>query len=137
MDLTEVKKKMQGVESLATTLGLEFISTPDPDTLEATMQVTPAVSQPFGFLNGGTSLAIAENVAGVGSYALCPDRVPLGLNVSANHLLPVPMGERVRAKARILHKGHTMHVWNIDIKNKDDETISTARVTNYLIPLQH
>ena len=30
-----------------------------------------------------------------------------------------------------------MHVWNIDIKNKDDETISTARVTNYLIPLQH
>ena len=126
MDLTEVKKKMQGVESLATTLGLEFISTPDPDTLEATMQVTPAVSQPFGFLNGGTSLAIAENVAGVGSYALCPDRVP-----------PVPVGERVRAKARILHKGHTMHVWNIDIKNKDDETISTARVTNYLIPLQH
>ena len=99
MDLTEVKKKMQGVESLATTLGLEFISTPDPDTLEATMQVTPAVSQPFGFLNGGTSLAIAENVAGVGSYALCPDRVPLGLNVSANHLLPVPVGERVRAKA--------------------------------------
>ena len=56
MDLTEVKKKMQGVESLATTLGLEFISTPDPDTLEATMQVTPAVSQPFGVLNGGWPL---------------------------------------------------------------------------------
>lgn len=137
MDITQVMKKMEGIENLATTLGLEFHSTADPDTLEATLPVTPAVSQPFGFLNGGTSLAIAENIAGVGSYALCPDKVPLGLNVSANHLLPVPVGETVRAVARILHKGHTMHVWNIDIKNKDDETISTARVTNYLIPLQH
>ncbi len=133
MNIEEIKAQLQGVDYLGKTLGLNYESTDDPDTCRATLEVTPAVSQPFGFLNGGTSLAIAENLAGVGSSALCPGKIPMGTNVSAHHLTAVPVGERVTAVARILHKGRTLHVWNVDITNKSGATVSTARVTNYII----
>ena len=39
----------------------------------------------------------------------------------------------VTAFARLLHKGTTLHVWNVDITNTAGELISNVRVTNYVI----
>ena len=30
-------------------------------------------------------------------------------------------------------KGHTLHEWQVDIKNEQDDLISTVHVTNYVI----
>lgn len=121
------------VEFLATTIGMELVSTPEPDEAVATLKVTQAVGQPFGFLNGGTSLAVAENLAGIGSVALDEAHIPMGLNVTANHLHSVPIGQSIKAVAKILHQGKFTHVWNVDIFNEEGVLCSTARVTNYLI----
>lgn len=120
-------------DGLSNTLGMEFISTPEPDTLKARMSVDDRTKQPFGFLSGGASLALAENTAGVGSMALCPDRIPFGVNVQGNHVKAMPYGGTVTAHARIMHQGGTLHVWQVDIKNEEDELISTVQVTNYLL----
>ena len=37
------------------------------------------------------------------------------------------------AFARLQHKGGTLHVWQVDIRNNAGELISTVRVTNYII----
>ena len=77
MDVEKVRKLIERMPNLSTALGMDFISTPDDDICMATMKVDERNRQPFGFLSGGASLALAENLAGVGSTALCPARFAL------------------------------------------------------------
>lgn len=99
----------------------------------ARMRVDERNRQPFGFLSGGASLALAENLAGVGSTSLCPKCACVGIEVSGSHVKAVVEGDTVTAYARLQHKGCTLHVWQVDIKDTADELISTVRVTNYII----
>lgn len=124
---------MENQPGLSKTLGMEFLSTPEPDTVMARMKVDGRNRQPFGFLSGGASLALAENLAGVGSMALCPKRICVGINVSGNHLRAVREGDTVTAYAKLQFKGNTLHEWQVDIRNSNDELISTVHVTNYVI----
>ena len=100
---------------------------------QSAIDPTPAT---FGFLSGGATLALAENVAGVGSMALCDGKMALGINVSGNHVQAMPYGGTVTAYARILHQGHKLHVWHIDVKNDEGELISSVQVTNYIVHSQ-
>ncbi|MCR5078079.1 MAG: PaaI family thioesterase [Prevotella sp.] len=128
--------KTEQEDGLSRTLGMEFVSTPEPDTLMARMAVDDRNKQPFGFLSGGASLALAENLAGVGSMAACPGMMAMGINVSGNHVKAMPYGGMVTAYGRLVHKGRTLHVWHIDIKNDQGDLISTVQVTNYVIAPQ-
>ena len=133
MDVERIKDIINAKPNLSTALGMEFISTPEDDTCMARMQVDERNRQPFGFLSGGASLALAENVAGVGSCALCPDCACVGIEVSGSHVKAVVEGDTVTAYARLLHNGSTLHVWNVDIRDSSGELISNVRVTNYVI----
>ncbi len=133
MNVEKIQELINAKPNLSTALGMEFISTPEGDTCMARMQVDERNRQPFGFLSGGASLALAENVAGVGSSALCPGCACVGIEVSGSHVKAVAEGDTVTAYARLLHSGKTLHVWNVDIKNSVGELISNVRVTNYII----
>ena len=133
MDIERIREMVTSQPGLSTTLGMEFISTPEPDTCMARMQVDERNRQPFGFLSGGASLALAENLAGVGSLALCPGKIAVGINVSGSHVKAVLEGDTVTAHARLLHKGSTLHQWHIEISNEAGELISTVSVTNYIV----
>lgn len=133
MNVEKINKILNEKANLAEKLGMEFFSTPDPDTCIGTMPVDERTVQPFGYLSGGASLALAETIAGVGSCSLCPDSICVGLNVNANHIHPAKQGDTVTATARIIHKGRTTHVWQVDIRNTADELISSISVTNYVI----
>jgi uncharacterized protein (TIGR00369 family) len=133
MNVDHIRKIIESQPNLSTALGMQFISTPDDDLCMATMKVDERNRQPFGFLSGGASLALAENVAGVGSSALCPGLACVGIEVSGSHVKAVVEGDTVTAYARLLHKGSTLHVWQVDIKDTSNELISSVRVTNYVI----
>ena len=133
MDVERIKQLINEKPNLSTALGMEFISTPDDDTCMARMQVDERNRQPFGFLSGGASLALAENVAGVGSSALCPGCACVGIEVSGSHVKAVAEGDTVTAHARLLHQGSTLHVWNVDISDSSGDLISNVRVTNYIV----
>ena len=133
MDVERIKRIINEKPNLSTALGMEFVSTPEGDTCMARMKVDERNRQPFGFLSGGASLALAENVAGVGSSALCPGCACVGIEVSGSHEKAVAEGDTVTAFARLLHQGTTLHVWNVDIKDTSGDLISNVRVTNYII----
>ena len=133
MNVDKIKAIIDSKPNLSTALGMEFISTPEGDTCMARMQVDERNRQPFGFLSGGASLALAENVAGVGSSALCPGCACVGIEVSGSHVKAVVEGDTVTAYARLLHQGTTLHVWNVDIKDTAGDLISNVRVTNYVM----
>lgn len=133
MDVERINKLINEKPNLSTALGMEFISTAEDDTCMARMKVDERNRQPFGFLSGGASLALAENVAGVGSSALCPGCACVGIEVSGSHVKAVAEGDVVTAHARLLHQGSTLHVWNVDIVDSAGDLISNVRVTNYII----
>ena len=133
LNVDRINEIVNANPNLSTALGMEFLSTPEDDTCMARMKVDERNRQPFGFLSGGASLALAENVAGVGSSALCPGCACVGIEVSGSHVKAVAEGDTVTAYARMLHQGTTLHVWNVDIKDSMDNLISNVRVTNYII----
>ena len=133
MNVDQINEIINASPNLSTALGMEFISTPEDDTCMARMKVDERNRQPFGFLSGGASLALAENVAGVGSSALCPNCACVGIEVSGSHVKAVSEGDCVTAYARLLNRGTTLHVWNVDIKDSSGDLISNVRVTNYII----
>jgi uncharacterized protein (TIGR00369 family) len=133
MNVDSINQIINEKPNLSTVLGMEFISTPEDDTCMARMKVDERNRQPFGFLSGGASLALAENVAGVGSSSLCPGCACVGIEVSGSHVKAVSEGDTVTAFARLANKGTTLHVWHVEIKNSAGELISTVRVTNYVI----
>ena len=133
MNIDKIKEVLLKRDGLSKTLGMEFISTPDPDTCQARMKVDERNRQIFGFLSGGASLALAENLAGVGSLALCPNNICVGINVSGSHVKAVLDGDTVTATAHILHKGKTLHQWHVDIRNEAGDLISSVEVTNFVM----
>ena len=133
MNIDKIKEVLLKRDGLSNTLGMEFISTPDPDTCQARMKVDERNRQIFGFLSGGASLALAENPAGVGSLALCPNNICVGINVSGSHVKAVLDGDTVTATAHILHKGKTLHQWHVDIRNGAGDLISSVEVTNFVM----
>lgn len=133
MNVDRIKEIIEKSPNLSTALGMHFISTPDDDMCMATMKVDERNRQPFGFLSGGASLALAENLAGVGSSALCPGKICVGVSVSGDHVKVVEEGDTVTALAHLVSKGRKLHVWDVQINNSNGELISTVHVTNYII----
>ncbi|MCI6702435.1 MAG: PaaI family thioesterase [Prevotellaceae bacterium] len=133
MNVDRIKEIIESQPNLSTALGMEFISTPDEDLCMATMKVDERNRQPFGFLSGGASLALAENLAGVGSSCLCPTKICVGINVSGSHVKAVAEGDTVTAVAQLVQKGRKLHVWNVDITDSAGDIISTVHVTNYIV----
>ena len=133
MNVDRINQIINEKPNLSTALGMEFLSTPEDDTCMARMKVDERNRQPFGFLSGGASLALAENVAGVGSSSLCPGCACVGSEVSGSHEEAVCEGDTGTADARLMNKGKTLHVWQVDIKDTAGELISSVRVTNYIV----
>lgn len=119
--------------SMAGHLGIRFLPS-DDERIRAEMPVDHRTSQPFGMLNGGASLALAEIVAGHGSLSLCREgEYACGVQVSGNHLSAVPVGGTVLATGTLLHRGSSSHIWNIDITTPQGQLVSTVRVVNFIL----
>ncbi len=121
--------------SMGEQIGIEFLSVED-GKVTARMPVDHRTCQPFGILNGGASLALAEIVAGHGSVPLCStNEMPCGIQVSANHvgMVKAQEGAYVIAKGTLIHRGRTSHIWNVDIVTPEGKLISTARIVNQIV----
>lgn len=132
-DLETTYKLPDLSDSMGAHLGIKF-QTVQEGYVKATMPVDARTCQPFGVLNGGASLALAEIVAGHGSVPLCsPDQMPCGIQVSANHVRMVRTGSYVEATGRLIHRGRTSHIWNVDITDPEGRLVSTARIVNQIV----
>ena len=118
------------------TLGIEYLEIRE-GYVYARMFVKQELSQPYGMLHGGASMALAESMGGVGSacYVSMKDYAIRGMQMSANHIKAAKVGTYVYATATIIHKGRQTHVWNIDIKNEDNEIVSSCRLTNFVFKM--
>ncbi|MFV7236977.1 PaaI family thioesterase [Flavobacterium sp. ZB4R12] len=120
--------------TLMQTLNIEFTDAGE-DYLVATMPVNSSVHQPMGLLHGGASVALAESVGSAASmlYVNSEHSEVRGIEISANHLKAKRDGI-VTATARIVHKGRSIHLWEIRITDEKDNLISLCKLTNMVLP---
>ena len=114
--------------------GQEFLPAP-AGSAAARLKVERKLCQPMGFLSGGVSLALAETLAGYGSLGLCASgEFPFGVQVSGNHLLPVPEGAWITARGTVLVRGRGLHVWNIEIFDEQGIAMAYSHLNVHLHP---
>lgn len=119
--------------TLMETLNIKYIDA-GPDFLVATMPVNPSVHQPMGLLHGGASVALAESVGSAASLLQvnAEHSEVRGIEISANHLKAKREGI-VTATARMLHKGASIHLWEIRITDEKDALISLCKLTTMVL----
>lgn len=104
------------------------------ESLTAEMPVNQNTIQPYGFLHGGATMALAESVGGALSLLSLEDssEIAVGVEINANHLLPVMKGN-VKACASFLRKGKTIHVVDIRVTDASERLVSVCRLTNKIL----
>ncbi len=120
--------------TLMQTLEIEYIDAGE-DFLVAKMPVNPNVHQPMGLLHGGASVALAESVGSAASMLYVNHELSevRGIEISANHVKAKRSGI-VYGTARIIHKGSSIHLWEIKITDENDNLISLCKLTNMVLP---
>ena len=119
--------------TLIETLEIEFIDAGE-DFLTAKMPVNPRIHQPMGLLHGGATVALAESVGSAASMLFVnPEESEIrGIEISANHLKSKKEGI-VFGTAKIIHKGRSLHLWEIKITDEEGKLISICKLTNMVL----
>lgn len=120
--------------TLMETLEIEYIDAGE-DFLTAKMPVNSRVHQPMGLLHGGATVALAESVGSAASFLFINNEKQevRGIEISANHLKAKREGT-VFCTAKIIHKGRSIHLWEIKITDEVGSLISLCKLTNMILP---
>jgi len=95
------------------------------------MPVENKTRQPMGFLHGGATLAFAETLASIGSYAItdAENYHVFGSYVYGTHFSSITSGA-VTGEAVLIHKGRKTHLWDCRIIcGTTKKLISVVRVS--------
>jgi uncharacterized protein (TIGR00369 family) len=120
--------------TLMGTLNIDYVDAGE-DFLVATMPVNPSVHQPMGLLHGGATVALAESVGSAASMLFVNSDLfeVRGIEIAANHLKSKRNGI-VTATAKIVHKGKSIHLWEIRIVDENGSLVSLCKLTNMILP---
>ncbi|WP_110955142.1 PaaI family thioesterase [Anaerosinus massiliensis] len=121
-------------DTLIAALGIKVIEIKDTQIV-ATMPINNSTRQPMGLLHGGASAALAETVAGLGTYHFINPEIEyaVGIEINANHVRKKRDGV-VTAVGKLLHHGKTIMVWDIKITDEQENLICVSRCTIGVFP---
>jgi 1,4-dihydroxy-2-naphthoyl-CoA hydrolase len=126
----EGAKRMSYENTLFHALGIE-ITEVKPGRVTVTMPVDDRTRQPAGLLHGGASVALAETAASIGGTFMIDketEEAVVGLEINANHIRGKKDGI-VTAVAEIIHRGKTTMLWEIKIRDEQDQLVCISRCT--------
>ena len=126
-DPIEVTRR--GIDSANQHVGIE-ITEVGPDYLKGRIPIDNRTRQPGGALHGGMSVVLAETLASWGAeYAVDSSKYYcVGQEINANHIRAVKSGW-VYGMAKPLHLGRTSHVWEVFIRDENENLVCISRLT--------
>jgi len=124
------------LSSLPGTLGERLgirVTSATPECVQGVMPVQGNL-QPAGRLHGGANVALAEELASIGSWLNLDvrARVAVGVDINATHVRGVTDGE-VRAVATRAYRGRSVMLWNVEVRDARDRVTCVARCTCHVI----
>ena len=117
-------------------LGIEFTELANGHVV-ARMPIDERTIQPMKRLHGGAIMTLAESVGSAGSLVLVDSSryIVLGVEISGSHVGSTSE-DYVLAEGNIVHQGASSHVWEIQVRDKNNTLISVCRLTNRIIPIK-
>ncbi|WP_206017952.1 hotdog fold thioesterase [Rhodohalobacter barkolensis] len=121
-------------KNMGDALGIEFKKFSRTEMI-AEMPVNENTVQPFGILHGGASVALAETLASIGAWLNLTDdsKTAVGLEINANHIKAVRIGQKVKGIAKPIHRGAQTQVWETRIETESGKLVSISRCTLAII----
>jgi len=124
-----------GLNTMVQHLGIKIKEVGD-NYMIATMPVDHRTVQPMRILHGGASVTLAETLGSIASFA-CVDTNKynvVGIEINANHLKSAFEGNGdVTGKVTPIKIGKRLHIWNIDIFDKENNLVCISRLTTMVI----
>ena len=119
--------------TLSEYLGIEFTEITD-DSISAIMPVTQNLKQPAGIVHGGANVVLAETIASTAANYVVDleNYYAVGLEINANHIRSVTEGV-ISATTNPIHIGKTTHIWNIELRDSENNITCISRMTAYVI----
>ena len=119
----------RSTSTMVENLGIEIIDV-GQSFISGKMPVDERTKQPFGLLHGGASVALAETLGSIGAGMQIDhsSQSVVGIEINANHLKSVKSGW-VFGTATAVRIGRKIQVWEIDIKDKNDNYVCKSRLT--------
>ena len=116
-------------DTLVAHLGIEIVEV-GSDFIKSKMPVDHRTRQPMGLLHGGESVVLSESVGSMASWLVTADQTKniVGIEVNANHLKSAKSGF-VFGITKPIRIGRTLHVWNTEIYDEDDNLLCVSRLT--------
>ncbi len=115
------------VGDMAERMGISIISASAREVV-GTMPVA-GNTQPFGLLNGGASLALAETLGSIAAnIAAGQGRHAVGIEINGTHHRSATQGN-VTGTARALSIGRTLAVYEILMHDEGGKLLCTSRLT--------
>lgn len=129
--IAEISERSKG--TLSEFLGIEFTEITN-NTISAIMPVTQNLKQPAGIVHGGANVVLAETIASTAAnYAVdLENYYCVGLEINANHIKAVTKGI-ISAITKPIHIGKTTQIWEIELRNSEQEITCISRMTAYVI----
>ena len=131
MNKEKLLEKMSNLNqnTMATAIGLELTDIGN-DYVCGKIPVDRRTIQPFGFLHGGASVALAETIGSLaGQMQIDPEReIVLGIEINANHIKCVREGW-VYGKASPIKIGKKIQVWETQITDVEGKMVCISRLT--------
>lgn len=130
----ESLNKQMKPDQLAGHLGMKFTEMTD-STLSVQVEIANIHSRPGGIMSGGTTLAVIETVGSVAGMSTIDVKTHdiLGIEVNANHVRQVKIGQTILATASPEHIGRTTQIWNVKITS-EGKLVCTGRITLMTVP---
>ncbi len=129
-DLLETLNRMRG--GFNETLGLRFV-TATHDEVVAELEVKPELLQPYGLVHGGVHSAMIETLASTAAAINAYPHPTVGLENSTSFLKAVRSG-RLRGRATPLSRGRRSQVWQVEIRDEQEQLVATGRVRMLCLP---
>ena len=126
MDVKLPFKADHGFDAL---YGLEMLAA-DADSVAGVVEVRDELKQPAGLVHGGVYASIAESMASIGTaFVVAPEgKTVVGLANQTSFMRPVTEGT-IHAEARVLHRGRTTWVWDVQMSDDQGRLCAVTRMT--------
>lgn len=107
-----------------------------PDYIKSEMPVNTKTIHPFRMMHGGASFVLAEHVGSVASNLVmdASSSFAFGQSLVGSHIKPANEGETVYGYAYALHLGATSHIWDIKIRNTNEQLVFSGQLTMAIRP---
>ncbi|MHC4996344.1 MAG: PaaI family thioesterase [Planctomycetota bacterium] len=100
-----------------------------------TLPIRDIHARGLDIVHGGVLASLIDTVTGMAASTVCPeDHLTLTIELKANYVRRVNVGETIVATATVEHRGRTTVVASSRITNADDQPVAIGSATMLYVP---